>query len=59
MEYMLVNQNAIFNGDIPELSFRKDMAVLHKKFNHPEEALKEYLLLTKLEPANSDNTTHK
>lgn len=55
MEYILVNENAIFNGDIPELSFRKDMAMLHKKFNHPEEALKEYLLLTKLEPANSDN----
>lgn len=55
MEYKTVSQNALFNGDIPEPAFRKEMAGLYKKFNKNEEALKEYLLLTKLEPNNADN----
>lgn len=55
MEFKLVNQNAIFNGDIPELQFRKKIAALYLKFNMPQEALKEYLLLSKMEPHNADN----
>lgn len=55
MEYKTVNQNALFNGEIPELEFRKQMAELYSKFNQPQEALKEYLLLTKLEPQNAEN----
>lgn len=55
MEYKTVNQNALFNGEIPEAEFRKEMASLYKRFNQPQEALKEYLLLTKLEPHNTDN----
>jgi tetratricopeptide (TPR) repeat protein len=55
MEFKLVNQNAIFNGDIPELIFRKKIAGLYLKFNQQPEALKEYLLLSKMEPHNADN----
>lgn len=50
MEFKTVNQNALFNGEIPEAEFRKNMAQLYRRFNQPSEALKEYLLLTKLEP---------
>ncbi|WP_296662451.1 tetratricopeptide repeat protein, partial [Treponema sp. UBA753] len=56
IEYKAVNQNALFNGEIPEAEFRKEMAELYKRFNQPDEALKEYLLLTKLEPNNPENT---
>lgn len=56
IEYKTVNQNALFNGEIPETEFRKEMAELYKRFNQPDKALKEYLLLTKLEPNNPENT---
>jgi tetratricopeptide (TPR) repeat protein len=55
MEYKTVNENALFNGDIPEIEFRRTMAELYKKFNQPQDALKEYLLLTKLDPTNAEN----
>lgn len=55
MEFKTVNENAVFNGDIPELKFRKQMSKLYMQFNYNQDALKEYLLLTKLEPANADN----
>ena len=55
MEFKLVNQNALFDGAIPELPFRKKIAALYLKFNQPNEALKEYLLLSKMEPHNADN----
>lgn len=55
MEFKTVNENAVFNGDIPEIDFRRQMADLYKKFNQPQEALKEYLLLTKLDPSNAEN----
>lgn len=55
MEYKFVSQNAIFDSKIPEKDFRRQLAQLYLKFNQPEEALKEYLLLTKLEPSNADN----
>ncbi len=55
IEFKTVNGNALFNGDIPELAFRKEMAQLYLKFNQNEDALKEFLLLTKMEPRNADN----
>lgn len=55
IEYKTVNQNAIFNGDIPEVEFRKTMAELYKRYDQNEDALREFLLLTKLEPSNAEN----
>lgn len=55
IEYKNVNQNMVFKGDISEVEFRKDFASLCKKYNQTEEALKQYLLLTKMEPQNADN----
>lgn len=56
MEYKLVNQSAIFDGQIPELAFRKKIAKLYQKYNQNAEALNEYLLISKMEPNNSDVT---
>ncbi|WP_147634415.1 tetratricopeptide repeat protein [Treponema pectinovorum] len=55
MEYKVVNQNAIFDAKIPETEFRKQLSQLYLKFNQNDEALKEFLLLTKLEPTNAEN----
>ena len=55
IEYKLVNQNALFDGQIPEVAFRKHMAELYTRFKQPQEALKEHLLLTKMDPQNADN----
>lgn len=55
MEYKLVNQKAIFDGQIPEAEFRRQISQLYMKFNQTEDALKEFLLLTKLEPAVAEN----
>ena len=55
MEMKFVNQNAIFEKGLSEKAFRKQIAELYEKFNQNEEALKEYLLLTKLEPNNAEN----
>ncbi|MCR5290745.1 MAG: tetratricopeptide repeat protein [Treponema sp.] len=55
MEYKIVNQTAIFDTNLPEVSFRKELASLYNKFKQPNEALKEYLLLTKQDAKNADN----
>lgn len=55
MEYKLVNQKAVFGPEIPEKEFRKQMSQLYVKFNQVDDALKEFLLLTKMEPNNADN----
>lgn len=55
MEFKLVNQNAVFDGSIPEADFRKQLSQLLMKFNQLDDALKEFLLLTKLDPTNADN----
>lgn len=55
MEFKTVNQHAVFNGDIPEAPFRKKMGDLYLQFNQQDDALKEFLLLTKLDPRNADN----
>ena len=55
MEFKTINERAVFNGDIPEVEFRQQMAALYMKFNENGNALKEYLLLTKMEPQNAEN----
>ena len=56
MEFRTVNQNAVFDTmDIPEKEFRKLSSELYARFNQDDEALQEYLLLTKLEPNNAEN----
>jgi tetratricopeptide (TPR) repeat protein len=55
MEYKLVNENAIFDTTIPEVEFRRQISQLYLKFNQTEDALKEFLLLTKLDPGNAEN----
>ncbi|MBO7163196.1 MAG: tetratricopeptide repeat protein [Spirochaetaceae bacterium] len=55
MEFKVVNQNALFDSDMPEVDFRKQISQLYLKFNQPSEALREFLLLTKLEPRNAEH----
>jgi len=52
-EMKRVNQISEFGGYCTEASFRSIMGELFEKFNQPEEALKEYLLLIKQEPAEA------
>ncbi|HOV64374.1 MAG TPA: tetratricopeptide repeat protein [Spirochaetia bacterium] len=54
MEYKIVNQISNFSSLCPEVEFRRNISELYKRFNQPEEALKEYLLLIKLEPDVAD-----
>lgn len=53
MEFKTVNQIGIFEGYTQEGDFRKVIAGLYERFNQAEEALKEYLLLIKLQPKNA------
>lgn len=55
MEYKLVDQNAIFGKEIQEVDFRHQLTSLYMKFNQTNDALKQFLLLTKLEPTNAEN----
>jgi len=55
MEYKSVNQIGVFGPNIPETEFRKKMAQIFFRFNQAEEALKEYLLLVKIEPYQADH----
>lgn len=55
IEFKNVNANALFNGEIPEVPFRQNMADLYMRYNQPQEALKEYILLSKMDPTNADN----
>lgn len=55
IEFKTVNEHALFDSSLPEIPFRKEFASLLVKYNQTEAALKEYLLLTKLDPACSDN----
>ncbi len=55
MEYKTVNQIGIFDGAIPEIAFRRDIAGLFARFNQPDEALKEYLLLLQKDPNTAEN----
>lgn len=55
MEFKVVNSTAIFSKTIPEAEFRKTISQLFLKYNQPEEALKETLLLIKLEPFQAEH----
>lgn len=54
MEFKTVNAAASFSAKIPEQEFRQAIAKLYLRFNQQEEALKEYLLLIKLNPKKAD-----
>ncbi len=55
IEYKNVNENALFGEGLDELVFRKEYSQLLLKYNQQNEALKNFLLLTKLDPHNADN----
>ena len=53
MEYKTVNEIGDFTGNCKETDFRREIAALYLQFGQEEEALKEYILLTRLEPFES------
>ena len=55
IEYKNVNDNALFGEGINELTFRSEYSQLLLKYNQQNEALKNFLLLTKLDPTNAEN----
>lgn len=55
IEYKYVNENALFGEGIDELTFRREYSQLLLKYNQQNEALKNFLLLTKLDPHNAEN----
>lgn len=55
MELKTVNQIGVFEGSVKEAEFRKKIAELFERFGQIEEALKEYLLLIRLEPQGADH----
>lgn len=55
IEYKTVDENALFGEGIDETSFRTEYAALLQKTNQQNEALKNYLLLTKQAPNAADN----
>jgi len=55
MEYKTVDQTAIFDTQLPEAQFRKELANLYMRFHQTDEALKQFLLLTKLDPRDAEN----
>jgi tetratricopeptide (TPR) repeat protein len=55
IEYKIVNETALFENELNEIDFRKEYASLLLKYNQQNEALKNFLLLTKLEPQNAEN----
>lgn len=55
MEYKLVNENALFGQGIDEVEFRNEFSRLLLAANQQNDALRECLLLTKLDPRNAAN----
>ena len=53
-EYRSVSRLGIEGKNIPETEFRETLAGLYAKFHEEEEALKEYVLLIKLQPENPE-----
>jgi tetratricopeptide (TPR) repeat protein len=53
-EFKSVSRLGIEGKNIPETEFRQTIARLYLQYNEGEEALKEYLLLTKLHPENPE-----
>lgn len=52
MEFKTLNKIAVFNNLANEIEFRSTIADLYLKFNQPDNALTEYLLLNKKDPKN-------
>ncbi|MCQ2596911.1 MAG: tetratricopeptide repeat protein [Treponema sp.] len=55
MEYKLVNENALFGHGIDEVAFRSEFRDLLLNANQQNDALRECLLLTKIDPKNAQN----
>lgn len=55
LEYKTVNDNALFGQGIEELPFRKEYAQILLEHNQQNDALQNFLLLTKMEPNNAEN----
>lgn len=55
MELKAVGQVGQFTKELPEGEYRRKAAELYERFNQLEEALKEYLLLIKLEPREAEH----
>lgn len=55
IEFKTINTSGRFDNICKEEDFRKEIAQLFTHFNQNEEALKEYLMLIKLEPMNAEN----
>ena len=53
-EFVSVNRLGVSGTNIPETEFREAVAVLYAKFNEPDEALKEYILLIRQHPENPE-----
>ncbi len=54
MELKTVSDIGQFEVDIPETEFRRLIAGLYERFNQLEEALKEYIMLSKSDPGNAE-----
>ncbi len=52
MEFKTLNKTAVFNNLATEIEFRDIIADLYLKFQQPDEALQEYILLNKKDPKN-------
>jgi len=55
MEFKTVSEIGQFDSEIPENEFRRTASEMYEKFGQLEEALKEYILLLKIEPNNAEN----
>ena len=55
VEYKYILKLNKFNETVTELGVRKKLVKVYEKFKQTEEVLKEYILLTQLEPSNDYN----
>ncbi len=54
VEYKYVIKLGIFSKELSEAGVRKRLAAIYKKFNQLDEAQKEYIMISNLEPDNFD-----
>ena len=55
IEFKFVNEHALFDNQLQEIPFRKEFGSLLLKYNQIEAALREYLLLTKMDSHTADH----
>jgi tetratricopeptide (TPR) repeat protein len=55
MELKTLNQIGQFGPEVPEVPFRTRIATLYERFGQVEDALKEHILLTKLDPGQASH----